>query len=76
MSAWEVDTFEYDVAFDQLVELVEIKGGVSTLVNRKVIKSTGTATVGDVIQFGSPKQVGRTALLLHYDTALDCWPAE
>ena len=25
MSAWEVDTFEYDVAFDQLVELVEIK---------------------------------------------------
>ena len=33
----------------------------------------GTMRLGDVLQFGPPKAVGPTALLLHNDLRLDAW---
>jgi pSer/pThr/pTyr-binding forkhead associated (FHA) protein len=44
-----------------------------TVVNRQPVAGEAAATVGDVIQFGSPARVTPTALLLHYDLCLEAW---
>jgi pSer/pThr/pTyr-binding forkhead associated (FHA) protein len=45
----------------------------TTLINRQPIIGLGTASTGDVLQFGRPDRVASTALLLHYDLTLEAW---
>jgi pSer/pThr/pTyr-binding forkhead associated (FHA) protein len=45
----------------------------TALINRQPVVGVGTASTGDVLQFGRPDRVASTALLLHYDLTLEAW---
>ncbi|MBI1917421.1 MAG: FHA domain-containing protein [Planctomycetes bacterium] len=53
------------------LRVLEVYRGV--VVNRQPLSESGTMRLGDVLQFGPPKAVGPTALLLHNDLRLDAW---
>jgi pSer/pThr/pTyr-binding forkhead associated (FHA) protein len=42
-------------------------------ITREKVAGTATATVGDVMQFGTTTPRSLTALFLHYDTRLEAW---
>jgi hypothetical protein len=62
-----------DPAMRPIVRLRDVAGGGSTLINRDPVENLGSATIGDVIQFGTPKSVANTALLVHYPLTSDAW---
>lgn len=59
-----------------IVRLRQTPGERSTLINRGPFDGTASATIGDVIQFGTPNAVAPTALLLHYPLSSDSWMIE
>ena len=56
-----------------VVRLREVESARGLLINRRPLAESGTMGLGDVLQFGPPKSVGPTALLLHNDLRLDAW---
>lgn len=56
-----------------VVKLRDLGEQGDVLVNRETLAGSGSASIGDVIQFGKPDRVGPTALLVHHATSQEAW---
>jgi hypothetical protein len=56
-----------------VVRLREVEPSGGVLINRRPLAERDVMGLGDVLQFGQPKAVGPTALLLHHDLRFDAW---